>query len=320
MRRADRAVRSQPLDVASKEIVTTEYIPSDLAGRSPNDEVMPGVTVQAYRELLTPMPAPAGSRWCADVVYGTGGHDGPPLLMDIYARDPGERRPGMVFIHGGAWKDGHRHMLVGQAFEMAVNGYVTATISYRLATAGRWPAAVEDAKCAVRWMRKHADEIGLDPQRIVVAGASSGGHLAAMVALTPGRFEGAGGLPHVPSTVCAAVLFEPALDLRDASVSDQLRPFVDDFLGGDWAMAAQASPITHVTTACPPTLIRVGEQDQTTPSSHCNAFRGLLSAAGVANRLEVLPGTGHGQRIYDHRGCVRAMSAFLADNRVGICP
>jgi acetyl esterase len=307
------------LAAVSEDGATAQQLFAELAGRPSNAEVMPGVTVQEYRQMLTPRPAPPGSRWSADVVYGNGGRNGRPLLMDMYARSPGEERPGIVFIHGGAWRDGHRHMLVGQAFEMAANGYVTATISYRLAAEARWPAALEDASCAVRWMRAHADEIGLDPRRIVVAGASAGGHLAAMVALTPGRFEGAGGWPHVSSDVCAAVLYEPALDLRDESLSDQLRPSAEDFFGGDWAVAGEASPITHITPACPPILTRVGEKDQITPALHCETFHNLLNAAGVANRLEVLPGTGHGQRIYDHRGCVRAMTAFLASHLAAVC-
>jgi acetyl esterase/lipase len=284
------------------------------AGTSPDDEVVPGITMTAYRQLLTPAPPPRGRLWCADVVYGTAGQGGRDLMLDMYSGKPGERSPGIVFIHGGGWQGGHRYELVRQAVEMAGSGYVTATIDYRLSGEAHWPAALEDAKCAVRWLREHADEIGVDPRRIAVAGSSAGGHLAALAALTPGRFEGAGGWPGVSSEVQAAVLFAPALDLRTAAVSDSLRPLVDAFLGNHVDVATEASPISHVTRACPPVLTRVGDQDELTPVSPCKDFHRLLDDVGVPNRLEILPAGAHAVGIYDHGGCVRAMASFLAEH------
>lgn len=284
------------------------------AGMSANEELMPGITVEAAQKLLTPAPAPSGSRWRPGVVYGTAGRGGRDLVLELYAGHPGERKPGVVFIHGGGWKWGHPWLLVGQAGEMAAKGYVTATISYRFSNEAPWPAALEDAKCAVRFMRAQADEIGLDPCRIAVAGGSSGGHLAAMVALTPGRFEGAGGWDEVSSEVQAAVLYNPALDLSESGRTDLTRPFIEEFLGGDGDAANDASPLTHVTPACPPVLTRVGALDQSTPAATCEAFHRLLDAACVPNRLEILAGKGHGIPLHDHAGCVRAMAPFLADH------
>jgi acetyl esterase/lipase len=284
------------------------------AGISPNEEVAPGITVRAYQHLLTPAPAPRGRRWCPDVVYGKAGRDGRDLVADLYSGVPGERSPGIVFIHGGGWRGGHRYMLIRQAAEMAANGYVTATIDYRLSGEAPWPAALEDAKCAVRWMRKHADEVGVDPAQIVVVGGSAGGHLAALVALTSGLLEGAGGWADVSSEVNAAVLYEPVLDLREAAVSDALRPLVEAFLNDYDDLASDASPITRVTADCPPVLTRVGEHDETTPVAPCEAFHRLLDEVHVPNQLEILPGKSHGVPVYDHCGCIRAITAFLADH------
>src|SRR5438067_9426358 len=105
-------------------------------------------------------------------------------------------------------------MHVRHAHALASAGYVTASINYRLVPEATWPAALEDAKCAVRWMRANAAGLGVDTEKIVAVGDSAGGHLAAMVALTPGRFEGQGGNAQESSAVQGAVLLCPATDLR----------------------------------------------------------------------------------------------------------
>lgn len=295
--------------IASAAKLLDEWFP----GRSADEELWPGATLDAVREFLTPTPAPPGSRWCPDVVFGAAGRDGQSLSLDLYAVESGEERPGIVFIHGGGWRSGHRHLLVRQASDMAAKGYVTATISYRLSGEAKWPAALEDAKCAVRWMRTHATEIGLDGRRIAVAGGSAGGQLAAMIALTPGRFEGTGGWDDVASEVQAAVLYNPVLDLRTAGLNDGTRDIVEAFLG-DADSGSDASPITQVSTSCPPILTRVGDQDQATPAATCVTFHRLLDAASVPNRLEIVHGMDHGIALHDHIGCIRAMGSFLAEH------
>lgn len=290
----------------------------DVLEQMPLDmELAPGVTVQDqigwFSPLAAPPPAPAGFQWRPDVVYGTAGAGGRDLTLHLYAGQSGEKRPGIVFIHGGGWQGGHPYILVRLAAEMAAKGYVTSTISYRLSGEAAWPAALEDSKCAVRWMRAHAAGIGLDPDRIAVAGGSAGGHLAAMVALAPGRFEGSGGWDTVSSQVQAAVLYNPAVDLREAVFSDeQIREMVRAFLPDDEQTAADASPIAQVSSVSPPILSRVGDQDDITPASTCQEFHQALDAAGVPNHLEIIAGKTHGLPLHDHAGCLEATKWFLA--------
>jgi acetyl esterase/lipase len=249
------------------------------------------------------------------VTYGTAGAGGRELHLDLLAYRPGDRRPGVVFIHGGGWRTGERSMMAPHASALAAHGYVAATISYRLVDEAPWPAPLEDAKCALRWMRAHADEIGLDPDRLAVAGGSAGGHLAAMVALTPGRFEGTGGWTSTASSVQAAVYFNPVLDVRGRGpAEDRSRRAGLLLLGHSDARAeAEASPITHIAAGAPPLLTRVGDQDTVAPAARAADFHRALDAAGVPNELEIVPGATHGLPVSDPEGCSQATIAFLAE-------
>ena len=104
------------------------------------------------------------------------------LQLDLYRpKNLKEAVPGLVLIHGGGWRGGRRSDYHYYGIRFAEQGYVVATISYRLSGVAPYPAAIEDAKCAVRWLRNHAEEYHVDPARIGVAGGSAGGHLSMMI-------------------------------------------------------------------------------------------------------------------------------------------
>jgi acetyl esterase/lipase len=261
--------------------------------------------------------APPGLEWQENVVYGTAGATGRDLTLDLYKGRRGDGRPAVLFIHGGGWQAGFPLLFAHHAHALATEGFVAATMSYRFASEAPWPAALEDAKCAVRWLRAHAGELGVDPDRIAVAGGSAGGHLAAMVALTPGRYEGAGGWPDERSDVQAAVLLNPALDLRPTpGEAPNLRAAFVAFLGtDDPAVAAAASPMSCALAGAPPILTRVGSDDRSTPPATCEAFHAKLTEAGVENELQIVPGIGHGIPLADPAGCSAAALEFL-DSRM----
>ncbi len=288
-----------------------------VAGQPEHAEVVPGVTKGEVLDLLRRPATPDGAVYLPDVVYGTAGAGGRPLTLHAYGRaDASERAPGVVLIHGGGFHDGHPNMHIRHAAELAAHGYTAATISYRRVHEATWPAALEDAKCAVRWMRANHEQLGLDPERIAVAGGSAGGHLAAMVALTPGRFEGTGGHEHASSRVQAAVLFYPATDLNLPGAPSEVRTAMAAFLGADTAeLFAEASPITHVHRDAPPILSITGDADALTTLPMIEAFHRELDVHDVPNRLEVRPGAIHAfdlVREQDWRYGSELMLSFLA--------
>lgn len=257
---------------------------------APYDE---GITAEFLNEFHAIRPAPVGAEYRPGVVYGRGG--GRDLRALVYARaDPSERRPGLVVMHGGGWRGGTPVAQRRQAAGFAERGIVAASIQYRFAPDWRWPSALEDAKCAVRWMRECHAELGVDPDRIAVAGGSAGAHLAAMVALTPGSFEGTGGHHEVSSDVSAVALWSPATDLRMPGAMPGIEIVVKDFLGDlSDELIREASPITYVSDRCPPVLTIAGDADQATPLAMIEDFHRALDDADVTNELIVMPGRMH---------------------------
>jgi acetyl esterase/lipase len=267
----------------------------------PDQVVEPGVTAADALFVMTAPPAPAGTTYIPDQVYGTAGGAGQsgtagrPLTMHLYARaDSNERQPGVVFIHGGGFIEGFPEMMIAYAAALAARGYVTASIDYRLAGEAPWPAALEDSKCAVRWMRANADRIGLDPDRLAVSGGSAGGHLAAMVGSTPGQFEGDGGQPHVSSAVTTAVLWYPGLDLRPSYGTEMINEVTEIFFGHpvDDAEAAIDSPACYADTALP-TLTFTGVEDPIVPVEQVRKYHADLTLAGIENQLIEVADVGH---------------------------
>ena len=266
-------------------LTESEHMPDDL-------ELSPGVIVGQMREMLRRPPIdPAGSQFVPSVTYSaTAGDIG---QMALYARsDRTECAPIVVFAHGGGFRLGHHFTAIRYMHPLAALGYVTATITYRLADEAPWPAAIEDAKCAVRWLRHHAHEIGADPDRIIMAGDSAGAYLSAMMALTPGEYEGDGGWDDVSSEVQGAVLFYPPVDMESTAACGVAtgNPGLYEYLGDD---IRNSSPIHHVHGGCSPILTMTGSADELTPVTDISRFHDKLDAAGVKHRLEVFPGAPH---------------------------
>lgn len=270
-------------------------------------------------------PDPPGAHFRADQVYGTAGAGGRELTLDLYARtDPSTRRPGVLFVHGGGWAGGSTSFHLRQAHALAARGWVGALVRYRLHPEARWPDPLEDVKCAMRWLRANADAIGLDHERVAVCGGSAGGHLAAMLALTPGLFEGGGGNPAESSAAQAAVLFYPAIDLPTyvgPGQPEEMRPIqqiLADMLGEPLAeRAREAAPLSYVSAHAPPTLTMTGTKDWIAPPEMLSRFHRALDDHGVQNRLEVFEGAEHAFDLATRSGwdaTFKLLSEFLEEH------
>ncbi len=243
---------------------------------------------------------PSGITVLRDVVYGSpGGRD---LHLDAIMREdlPNEPRPAAVFIHGGSWKFGNKGQFRRQAAWLADRRDIFgACIEYRLSGEAQFPAALEDAKCAVRWVRSVAEKYRIDPKRIAVCGGSAGGHLSSMMAVTNGiaEYEGDGGHADFCSDVQLAVLYNGEFDMWDLVEKKSLIDAMKAFFGGTPEEVPErydeASSIKRVTKDTPPMLFLHGDQDSCVSHEQALAMVKRLRELNVPAEAEIYAGKPH---------------------------
>jgi acetyl esterase/lipase len=236
----------------------------------------------------------------SDVQYCTG--RGKPLLMDIFVpRQPTRAlTPAILWLHGGGWERGDKNGNSG-ALLLADAGFMTASIFYRLSGDDPFPADIEDCKCAIRYLRANATKYGIDPNRIGVAGASAGGHLAELVATADEKagLEGSGGWPNVSSRVQAASAYYGVSDFTVGAMQFQHhtgKVVVKLFRGDENSKPAlyrQASPIRYVSKDSPPLLLVHGEQDDLVPFSQSVEMTRAYQDAGLTVEFIPVKNAGH---------------------------
>ncbi len=200
---------------------------------------------------------------------------------------PGEKRPVILFFFGGGWSAGSPAQFERQCRHFASRGMVAITADYRVSTRQQVkPAAcVADAKSCLRWVRRNAERLGIDPNRIVASGGSAGGHLAAATATLPGLDE-AGEDSRVSAVPNAVVLFNPVLVLAPFP-GLELKGFESRVSAERFGCEPnEISPIHHVRDHLPPTLILHGRADSTVPFASAEAFTAEMKKAG--NRCELV--------------------------------
>ncbi len=233
-----------------------------------------------------------------DVTYCTAG--GADLKMDIYyPQGASGLTPAVLYVHGGGWTSGSKSKGAGSEMiqSLVAEGFLVAAVDYRLAPQDKWPAQIEDVKCAVRYLRANAAQYSIDPDRIGAYGGSAGGHLVAMLGVTDGDegFEGTGGWAGVSSRVQAvADMFGPTdLAIGFEGANQQILAGVFGVTGRPSEVLTNASPVTWVSADDPPFLILHGEEDTLVPLSQSQTFHDRLKAAGVDSTLVVVKNAGH---------------------------
>ncbi len=231
-----------------------------------------------------------------DIVYTT--VDGEPVLLDAFLPMTSvKKRPAVVLIHAGGWAIGDQTSFVDDARLLSQLGFVVFSIDYRLAPEHPYPAAIDDVRAAIRWLRQPAQVTAfhIDPKKIGAFGASAGAHLAGMLATL-----GHGSLTK-SSRIQVAVSWSGPMDFtleRDTYSSVQGTTNVRDFLGcapadpGCLATEAAASPITYVDKTDAPMLIANSEAELV-PVDQATRMADALKAAQVQYQLIVLPGVRH---------------------------
>lgn len=246
------------------------------------------VRAEAVRPAL-----PEGVALHRNIAYRSGG--GPEARLDLYvpaAAAPAGGRPTVLAIHGGGWRGGSKRDFGPHVARLAQHGYVVAAIDYRLSRPGRasWPANLDDVRDAVRWLRVHASEYGVDPRRIAALGASAGGHLAALL----------GTWPDGPATRVQAVVdfYGPTDLLSLESAQPETVGSLRLMLGGRASELRErfraASPVAHVTSDDPPMLLIHGLDDGHVPVAQSRELAAALERAGVEHRLVLVEHGRHG--------------------------
>jgi acetyl esterase/lipase len=250
------------------------------------------------------MPAaPQSARELEDVVYATL-EGGKKLGLDIYL-PAGAATPGLVvWVHGGAWNAGTKAQYPK---ELVASGFAVASVDFRQTSEAPFPANVHDIKAAIRFLRANAARYGYRAERIAIAGASSGGHLAALVGVTNGHAElegKVGDQPQQSSNVQAIVSYFGASNLTTILAQSTphglsvRKPALERLLGAlpesAPELARLASPVFHVDRNDPPLLLLHGDQDPQMPVNQSLELQGAYEKAGPAVHLDIVYGAAHG--------------------------
>ncbi|WP_302117998.1 alpha/beta hydrolase [Allorhodopirellula heiligendammensis] len=238
-----------------------------------------------------------------DLAYVPGG-DGRQRL-DLYVPDASEMLPLLLWIHGGGWQGGSKDGCPPLRAGYPQQGYAVASIGYRLTGQAPFPAQIEDCKAAIRWLRAHADEYHLDPDRVGVWGSSAGGHLAALIG-TSGGFEAfdVGENLDQSSGVQAVCDFYGPTDFNvfvttpryegHAAAGSPESKLIGGLVLENPEKVRRVNPITYVDENDPPFLIVHGRQDATVPLNQSKLLFETLKKAEVSAHFHTIDGAGHG--------------------------
>src|SRR6202011_1921695 len=254
-------------------------------------------------------------------------HGRPSQTLDLYVPRKAREIPLIVWIHGGAFLFGSKEGFPVEPvpLHLLLDGYAVASINYRLSPEAVFPAQLEDCKAALRWLRAHADEFGIDPNRIGVWGASAGGHLAALLGTTGEirDFEVGENLGYSSRVQAVCDFFGPtdflqmdAHRLPDGQIHNAPDSPESKLVGGPIQdipdKARRVNPITYVDKSAPPFLIVHGMPERLAPFRESQLVAGALGAAGASVTFYPVEGGGHGEYFGAGGGC-----GLYADPEVG---
>ena len=239
----------------------------------------------------------------------------PRQQLDLYVPSGNRPRPLVIWIHGGGWAKGSKDR-IGQCQWVLQEGFALASIGYRLTDEAIFPAQLDDCRAAIRWLVERHEAYQLNPDQFHVWGASAGGHLAAMVALSRD--------PKTDYRVRSAInWFGPAdlLTMQQQRIlatrlnADAPDSFESRLVGRPIqtvpALTRAASPTSHVSADDPPMLIMHGDQDALVPLAQSQMLYRRLQATGISSQLIVLTGAGHGGRAFQTESNRQLILDFL---------
>lgn len=256
------------------------------------------------------------------------------LKLDLYLpMNTSAPVPLVMLFHGGGWVEGRKEASVLHLLPYLQMGFAVANVGYRLGRVSPAPAAVEDTRCALRWLSRRAKAFKIDTSKIILTGGSAGAHLALITGMLPpgNPFDRAcatddstrwvsGAEP--PMAVAAIINHFGIADVEDMLSGPNAKHYAIEWLGSApnrEALTRSVSPIHYVRAGLPAVFTVHGDADELVPYAHSTRLHDALTKAGVANELVTVPGGGHGGfPPAEVRRVGAAIRAFLA--KQGIKP
>lgn len=259
-------------------------------------------------------------RIAANLSYADGN---PRALLDVWWPNSASAKspvPAAIFIHGGGWMGGDKAGAALWFLPYLEMGWAVVNVEYR-GGVGTAPAAVEDCRCALRWVIRNARRYHLDVHNLVVTGESAGSHLALLTGMLPASAGFERSCPGAEELKIAAVInWYGVTDVMDLIDGANTRPFAVDWLQGAPAakdLARRVSPLSYVRTGLPPILTVHGDADTVAPHSQAARLHKALDEAKVPNRLLTIPGGRHGGFPRDDSVRIHtAIRGFLKEHRI----
>jgi len=295
----------------------------------PRDETLDEAYLESLKTEVHPKNPPKVSQgvlFRSKVIIGKAGNRN--LTADVFTpkKIPNKPRPAIVFLHGGSWMFGSPSQFHYHSDYLADKyGFFAASVDYRLSGEAQFPAALQDAKCAIRWVRSQAKKLNIDPQRVAICGGSAGGHLSSMVATTAGvkAYEGDGGHKKFPSHANVAVIFNGEFDMWDLVEKKSLIEAMKQFIGGTPDEMPEKydelSSIKRIDGKTPATLLLHGTEDRCVSHEQAVAFYSRLREVGVHAELAIYEGKPHAwfNKEPDKTKTLKRMEKFLV-SRFGL--
>ena len=263
---------------------------------------------QARQNTQTPR-VPKGVRAQRNIAYVVNGHK--RHVLDLFVPDKADGPlPLIIWIHGGGWQNGSKERCLPLRKGYTERGYAVASINYRLSGHATFPAQIEDCKAAVRWLRAHAKEYNIDPDRFGVWGSSAGGHLVSLVGTSGDVKEfDVGGNLEQSSRVQAVCDYYGPTDFKvfvttpgyekHGGVNSPEAKLIGGAVLENKGKASRLNPITYVTKDDPPFLIVHGDKDRTVPINQSQLLFESLKVVGVSGHFHTIHGAGHGKPGFD---------------------
>jgi acetyl esterase/lipase len=263
-------------------------------------------TIAAYESEVFP-----------NIVYGV--VEGHELKLDVTTAGPRSQvRPTLIYIHGGGWAGGSKEQYAWFPLPFVARGMNLVNVEYRVSTVSLAPAAVEDCRCALRWVYRHAGEYGFDTTKLVLDGHSAGGHLSLMT----GMLDPSAGFDNeCPGKedlrVAAIVNYFGITDVPDVLAGQHRQDWAVQWFGSlpdKLELAKSLSPLTYVRSGLPPIITVHGDSDALVPYPQAVRLHAALDRVGVPNQLITIPGGVHGSQFWtrdENRKAQEAIFDFL---------